>query len=81
MRDLGKALDSPDTQLRIRRTVDSLKSYLTDSNPTERVDEMETFSIAGLYRLAQKEGVESAMIWVMDKLKTGILQYSRGDGC
>ena len=31
---------------------------------------METFSMAGLYRLAQKEGVESTMIWVMDKLKT-----------
>ena len=69
MRDLGKALDSPDTQLRVRRTVDRLKSYLTDSNPTKRVDEMETFSIAGLYRLAQKEGVELSMIWVMDKLK------------
>ena len=70
MRDLGKALDSPDTQLRVRRTVESLKSYLTDSNLTDRVDKMETFSIAGLYRLAQKEGVESTMIWVIDKLKT-----------
>ncbi len=26
--------------------------------------------MAGMYRLAQKEGVESTMIWVMDKLKT-----------
>ena len=29
MRDLGKALDSPDTQARIRRVVDSLKNHLT----------------------------------------------------
>ena len=31
MRDLGKALDSPDTQTRVRRTVDSLKNHLTHS--------------------------------------------------
>ena len=67
---MGKALDSPDTQIRIRRTVESLKNHLIHSNPTDRGDEMETFSMAGLYRLAQKEGVESTMIWVMDKLKT-----------
>ncbi|QUW23593.1 polyprenyl synthetase family protein [Sporosarcina sp. Marseille-Q4063] len=69
MRDLGKALDSPNTQSSIRRTVDSLKNYLTDSNPTDSVGKMETFSMAGLYRLAQKEGVESTTIWVMEKLK------------
>ena len=69
MRDLGNALDSPDTKLRVRRTVESLKNQLTDSNSTDRVDKMETFSIAGLYRLAQIEGVELSMIWVMDKLK------------
>ena len=70
LRDLGKSLDSPDTQSRVRRTVDSLKNQLTHSNPTDRVDKVETFSMAGLYRLAQKEGVESTMIWVMEKLKT-----------
>ena len=70
LRDLGKALDSPATQSSIRRTVDSIKKHLTNSNPTDHVDKMETFSMAGLYRMAQKEGVESAMIWVMDKLKT-----------
>lgn len=63
MRDLGKALDSPDTQTRVRRVVDNLKNHLTHSHATE------TFSMAWLYRQAQKEGVESTMIWVMDKLK------------
>lgn len=70
MRDLGKALDSPDTQTRVRRTVDSLKNHLTHSNPTDPGSNLETFSMAGLYRLAQKEGVESTMIWVVGKLKT-----------
>lgn len=75
LRDLGKALDSPDTQSRIRSTVDSIKSYLTDSNSTGRV---EPFSIAGLYRLAQKESVESTMIWLMDKLKTVSANIPKG---
>lgn len=63
MRDLGKALDSPDTLNRIGRVVDSLKSHLTKG------DQDETFSMAGLYRSAQKEGVESSLIWVINKLK------------
>ncbi|MBP3040630.1 polyprenyl synthetase family protein [Bacillaceae bacterium Marseille-Q3522] len=64
MRDLGKALDSSHTQTRIRRVVDSLKTHLlAKGNKTE------AFSMAGLYRMAQKNGVESAMIWVINKLK------------
>ncbi|MEK4487226.1 polyprenyl synthetase family protein [Psychrobacillus sp. FSL H8-0484] len=70
MRDLGKALDSPDTQNRIQRIVDSLKTNLTNSNATDRGDNDGMFSMARLYRTAQKEGVESAMIWVVNKLKT-----------
>ena len=70
MRDLGKALNSPDTQSRVQRTVDSLKNYLIDSNPKNSGSKLEMFSMAGMYRLAQKEGVESSMIWVVGKLKT-----------
>ena len=69
MRDLGKALDSTETQTRIRRVVDSLKNHLTDSPKKNRGDKTETFSMAGLYREAQKEGIESTMIWVVHKLK------------
>lgn len=65
MRDLGKALNSPDTQERIRSVVDSLKIHLTN-----REEKEETFSMAGLYRTAQKEGVELSLIWLMNKLKT-----------
>jgi geranylgeranyl pyrophosphate synthase len=69
MRDLGKALDSPDTQTRIRRAVDILKDYLTRLAVSDRAEEAETIGMAWLYRKAQKEGIESSMIWVMDKLK------------
>ncbi|WP_318616418.1 polyprenyl synthetase family protein [Sporosarcina sp. YIM B06819] len=65
MRDLGKALDSPDTQISVRRAVGSLKNHLTHSYG----EQTELFSMAWLYRQAQKEGVESTVIWVMDKLK------------
>ncbi len=70
MRDLGKALDSAETQTRIRRVVDSLKNNLIQSTARNRGVKTETFSMAGLYRLAQKEGIESTMIWVLNKLKT-----------
>ncbi|MBO0961881.1 polyprenyl synthetase family protein [Neobacillus sp. MM2021_6] len=66
MRDLGKALDTTETQTRIRRVVDSLKNALT----TNRAEKREAFSMAWLYRWAQKEGIESTIIWMMDKLKT-----------
>ncbi|MGG3889519.1 polyprenyl synthetase family protein [Metabacillus fastidiosus] len=66
MRDLGKALASPRTQEKINRTVASLKNYLT-KNPREKI---EMFSMASLYRIGQKEGIESTIIWLMQKLKT-----------
>lgn len=70
MRDLGKALDAPNTQNRIRQVVDSLKNHLTHSAAIKRNDKVETYNMAGLYRLAQKEGIESTMIWLIKKLKT-----------
>lgn len=69
MRDLGKPLDSSRTKTRIKRVVDRLKSFLTQSTRTEE-NTIEIFSMAGLYRIAEKEGIESTMFWVIDKLKT-----------
>jgi geranylgeranyl pyrophosphate synthase len=66
MRDLGKALDSEDTQSRIQRVVGNLKNHLTNSKKTEN----ETFSMVGMYRWAQENGIESTMIWLLNKLKT-----------
>ncbi|MBT2658330.1 polyprenyl synthetase family protein [Bacillus sp. ISL-18] len=66
MRDLGKALDASDTQMKIRQVVDHLKNSLTKG----REEEKESFSMAALFRWAQREGIETTMIWVLDKLKT-----------
>jgi geranylgeranyl pyrophosphate synthase len=70
MRDLGKALNSPVTKARVRSVVDSLRAYLIRSIPYDRADKPEVISIVGLYREAQKEGIESSLLWVMAKLKT-----------
>ena len=74
MRDLGKALNSPDTQIKIRQVVDGLKNTLTEGGKEDK----ESFSMAGLYRWAQKEGIESTMIWVLDKLKSVTLNIPEG---
>jgi geranylgeranyl pyrophosphate synthase len=70
MRDLGKALDSPDTRARVRRVVGILKDHLTRLAVSDKTDQITTINLAGLYRTAKKEGIESALIWVMDKMKT-----------
>ncbi|MHB8127187.1 MAG: polyprenyl synthetase family protein [Desulfitobacteriaceae bacterium] len=70
MRDLGKALDSPVTQARVRRVVDSLKDHLTRSVTSDKADKTEKISMVWLYRKAQEDGIESTMLWLMDKLKT-----------
>jgi len=69
MRDLGKALDCPKTQSRIKQVVKGLEQFLIRSTGTGGGQQPSFISLAGLYRWAQKEGVESAVIWVMNKLK------------
>lgn len=69
MRDLGKALDSPDTQARIQRVVQDTKRYFLQS-ASQSNREPDYISLAALYRWSQKENVESAVIWVMNKLKS-----------
>jgi len=66
MRDLGKSLDSEDTQESIRNAVDSWTNQLT----IDQGNNAGTFSMVGLYRKAQEEGIELTMIWLVDKLKT-----------
>jgi geranylgeranyl pyrophosphate synthase/mRNA-degrading endonuclease YafQ of YafQ-DinJ toxin-antitoxin module len=69
MRDLGKALDSKETQDRIKNVVNSLKNNLTQPNQN-RENKHELFTMAWLYRWSQKESIESAIIWMINKLKT-----------
>jgi geranylgeranyl pyrophosphate synthase len=68
MRDLGKALNSKETQRRVQRVVDSLKTTLLESTKSNR--KSEPFGMVHLYRWSQEEGIESTFIWVMDKLKS-----------
>ncbi|WP_336759903.1 polyprenyl synthetase family protein [Paenibacillus sp. USHLN196] len=68
MRDLGQALDSADTQVRIQHVVQNTKKYFMRS-ATERKGQPDYISLAALYRWGQKEHIESAVIWVMNKLK------------
>ncbi|KOA20027.1 farnesyl diphosphate synthase [Clostridium homopropionicum DSM 5847] len=70
MRDLGKDLCLPETQTRIRSVVDDLKKYLTGFSGRNQGEKNDTISMAGLYRRAQKEGIESTIIWLIEKLKT-----------
>lgn len=70
MRDLGMALDSPDTKARIRQVVADTKKLLLRSVSIDGRNKSPDFiSLAGLYRWAQKEGIETAVIWVINKLK------------
>ncbi|WP_226670004.1 polyprenyl synthetase family protein [Metabacillus litoralis] len=64
MRDLGKKLDTPETQARITSVVRDLKEKLTDKQK-----ETDTFSMSLLYRMAEKNGVEETFIWLVNKLK------------
>lgn len=74
MRDLGKTLDSPDTQARVRRSVENFKEYLTDFTENK----VETFSIARLYRKAQEVGIEFTIIWLINKLKNVSANIPKG---
>lgn len=67
MRDLGQALNSQKTQKKIRKVVNDVKKQLPTATKHDKGDEL---NLASLYRWAQKEGVEDAVIWVMDKLRT-----------
>ncbi|MFC9708462.1 polyprenyl synthetase family protein [Paenibacillus sp. NPDC056933] len=69
MRDLGKALDCSETQERIQRVVRDTKAYFMRSNTPHRKEQPDYISLASLYRWAQKENVETAVIWVISKLK------------
>lgn len=67
LRDLGRTLNSKDTQQRIQTIVNNLIKQM--KNPNERNDGfVELFSYKGMFRKAQEEKVEATMIWLFDKL-------------
>jgi geranylgeranyl pyrophosphate synthase len=70
MRDLGKSLESPHTQNKIRRAVESLKNHLIRSTRTNKKYNTERISLSELYRSAQKEGIEATLFWLINKIRT-----------
>ncbi|MGG1636660.1 polyprenyl synthetase family protein [Paenibacillus sp. NRS-1760] len=70
MRDLGKALDAPETQMRIQRVIADVKSHFIQPSTTNGGEQPDFMTLAGLYRWAQKEGIENGIIWVINKLKS-----------
>lgn len=69
LRDLGKDLSSPETRRRIQRMVQDIRQHLITSKRKGGGGQPDFMNMAGLYRWSQKEGVQSATIWLMDKLK------------
>ncbi|MBR2564585.1 MAG: polyprenyl synthetase family protein [Paenibacillus sp.] len=68
MRDLGQALDHPKTQNHIRRIAEDTKTYFMRA-ASKQQGEADYISPAALYRWGQREQIEEAVIWVLDKLK------------
>ncbi|MCJ8014187.1 polyprenyl synthetase family protein [Paenibacillus sp. KQZ6P-2] len=69
MRDLGKALDSPETKNRIQRIVADVKRYVLQLKAGESDKLPATLDLAELYRGSQKLGIEASTIWLIDKLR------------
>lgn len=70
LRDLGQDLSDPRTRTKIQRLIAELKRQIVrhDEAPNG-APAMEWLSPASLYRWAQREGVEEAVIWVMGRLQ------------
>lgn len=69
LRDLGKDLNSERTKLKIHKLIADIKTMLIQPSGTKMERQPDFISLAAFYRWAQKEGVEKAAIWVIDKIK------------
>ena len=69
MRDLGKDLNSSDVQKSIREVVDNFKTNRNNSKSKKKTDKNEIINMMWVYNKAKDEGVESSMIWLINKLK------------
>lgn len=70
LRDLGQDLSDARTRTKIQRSVIEMKRQVDPSAETSNgTTAGEMLSPASLYRWAQREGVEEAVIWVMGRLK------------
>ncbi|MFC4098469.1 polyprenyl synthetase family protein [Paenibacillus xanthanilyticus] len=70
MRDLGRAIDLPDTKARIEKLAAKLRERLFPETSAGQGEQTDLFSTEEIYRWGQKEGVETAVIWMFEKLKS-----------
>ncbi|MFB9325031.1 polyprenyl synthetase family protein [Paenibacillus aurantiacus] len=68
MRDLGKAIDLPGTKARIAKLAAKMRERLFPGGTAGQGEQSELFSTEEIYRWGQKEGVETAVIWMFEKL-------------
>lgn len=66
MRDIGRALYDKETQEKVSRSVESIRQQILGEKDNNQLN---AFNMVEIYRWAQKENVESSLIWVIDKLK------------
>ncbi|KFN10747.1 polyprenyl synthetase family protein [Paenibacillus macerans] len=69
MRDLGKDLNDPRTRKRLEHFLADLKKLFLSPAESAGGNLPELLSLRSFYRWAEKEGVEGAAIWLIDKLK------------
>ncbi|SFM33700.1 Geranylgeranyl pyrophosphate synthase [Gracilibacillus orientalis] len=63
LRDLGRDITSTTMQQRIKSVAEDVKTYLHQHS------NQDLFSLAKLYRIAEKESLEATYFWLMKKLK------------
>lgn len=78
LRDLGKDLNSPRTQTRLKRLVAEVKNHLIFPADQAKGTQPAFLNWAALYRWAQKEGAENGVIWVINKLKNASSRIPEG---
>jgi geranylgeranyl pyrophosphate synthase len=72
MRDLGKNINEPETQKRINAIVNELsKNLIKETEQTKQMSHIyhKTFDWAKIYQDAKKDGMEVAIIWLIEKLQ------------
>lgn len=67
LRDLGKTLDNLQSQKRIHHIVEDLIEQI--KNPEKKQNGLtDLFNLSGMFRKAQKEKIETTIIWLFEKL-------------
>lgn len=69
IRDLGEDLSSYDSKKSIEDIVKDLKNHLLNSNSENQGDMLESLSMMSLYKKSKEAGIETTMIWLINKLK------------